>query len=142
MNFRGSGSPYSVVILQGVGAGSAHVKHPQMRIMSLCVSIAFLCMSVYMSVCPSLSLNIICGVVRAYQGSRARYWAFQVFCRNSKSVPFPINLAVIMVLNYALFIRNHYPPSPMSKSGPDFFLSFQCSGTCPTPAQGGILVSD
>ena len=133
-----------------------------MRVMSLCVSIAFLCMPVYMSVClsaclskslnvffcmsvcPSLSLNI-CGVVPAYQGSRARYRAFQVFCWNSKSVPFPITLAVGSPLSWYLIM--HYlsvttNPSPMSKTGPDFFLIFQCSGTCPTPAQEDILVSD
>ena len=34
------------------------------------------------------------------------------------------------------------PPPFMGKSGPDVFLIFQCSGTCPTPAQGDILVSD
>ena len=86
-------------------------------------------------------------MVPADQGSRTRYRAFQVFCWDYKSVPFPISRSwwkpVIMVLNHALFIRNHYPPpphtSPMSKSGPDVFLIFQCSGTCPTPAQGDFL---
>ena len=34
----------------GLGTGSVHVKNPQTRIISLCVSIAFLCMSVYLSV--------------------------------------------------------------------------------------------
>ena len=119
---------------------------------SVCLSIClskYLHIFVCMSVCLSLSLNI-CGVVPADQGSRARYRAFQVFCCDSKSVPFPINLSwwksVIMVLNYALFISNHYPhpltPPPMSKSGPDVFLIFKCSGICPTPAQRDILVSD
>ena len=117
--------------------------------LSVCLSTLYPHVFVCMSVCLSLSLNI-CGVVSADQGSRARYQAFQVFCWDSKSVPFPINLSwwksVIMVLNYAVIIRNHYLPpphtSPMSKSGPDVFLIFQCSGTCPTPAQGDILVSD
>ena len=48
------------------------LKHPQMRIMSLCVSIASLCMSVYLSVCLSLYMYLshsICGVVPADQGS-------------------------------------------------------------------------
>ena len=92
--------------LQGVGTGSARVKHPQMVTMSLCVSIAFLCVSVclsfclsaclsvcislymYLSVCLSVSTSItlnICGVVPADFGSRARYRAFQVFCWDSKS---------------------------------------------------------
>ena len=35
-----------------------YVKHHQMRIMSLCVTIAFLCLSVYMSVCLSKSLHV------------------------------------------------------------------------------------
>ena len=125
------GHPMALWFYRGWGTGTAHVIHPQMRIMSLCVSIAFLCMSldlsvclyvcmskslhvfVCMFVCPSLSLNI-CGVVPADQGSRARYRAFQVFCWDSKSVLFTMNLSwwkpVIMVLNYVLFIRNHYPP--------------------------------
>ena len=30
-------------------------------------------------------------------------------------------------------------PSPMSKSGPDVFLIYQCSGICPTPAPGIFL---
>ena len=118
---------------------------------SVCLSVClskYLHVFVCMSVCLSLSLNI-CGVVPADQDSRARSRAFQVFCWDSKSVPFPINLSwwksVIMVLNYALFIRNHYPTpytSPLSRSGPDVFPIFQCSGTCPTPAQRDILVSD
>ena len=91
----------------------------------------------YLSVCLSLSLSI-CGVVPADQSTLARYKAFQV--------PFPINLSwlkpIIMVLIYALSIRNRYPPTPVSKSGPDALLIFQCSGTCPNPSQGDILVSD
>ena len=52
---------------------------------------------------------------------------------------------IIMVLKYALFIRNHYPPtppSPMSINGTDVFLIFQRSGICPTPSQGDIIVSN
>ena len=55
---RSFGVPGSVVILQGVGTGFAYVDHPQMRIMSLCVSIAFLCLTVYLSVCLSLYLYL------------------------------------------------------------------------------------
>ena len=49
-----------------------------------------------------------------------------------------------MVLNYALFIRNHYHPPrpPVSKSGSDVLPILQCSGTYHTPAQRDILVSD
>ena len=130
MNFKGSGSPYSVVILQWVGDW-IHA--------SLCVYIAFLCLSVCLFVCLSVCLSVckyvclsislsryihlsvclshnICGVVPADQGSRARYRAFQVFCWDSKSVPLPIYLSwwkpIIMVLNYALFICCQYPPLP------------------------------
>ena len=94
-----------------------------MRIMPLSVSVEFLCLSICMSVClsvyqsvflskslylympvclhvslsppslsPSPSLSI-CGVDLADQGSRARYRAIQVFSRDSKSVPFPINMS-------------------------------------------------
>ena len=56
-----------------------------------------------------------CGVVLADQGSRAWCRAFQVFCWDSKSVSFLINLSwwkpiiMVHVLNYALFIPNQYP---------------------------------
>ena len=56
---RSFGVPGSVVTLQGVGTGFAYVDHPQMRIMSLCVSIAFLCLTVYLSVCLSKSLHVL-----------------------------------------------------------------------------------
>ena len=75
----------------------------------------------YLSVCLSLSLSI-CGIVQADQSSLARYRAFRV--------PLPINLSwwkpIIMVLNYALSIRNRYhpPPPPVSKNGPDVLLIF------------------
>ena len=75
-----------------------------------------MCLSIRPSVRLSLSLSLslcICGVVLADQGSQTLYRAFQVFWRDSKSVPFPFNLClwklIILVLNYASFIRNHYP---------------------------------
>ena len=121
-----------------------------MRIMSLCLCIAFLCMSVCLSACLSKSLHIfvcmpvslnICGVVPADQGSRARYRAFPVFCWDSKSVPLLVE-AHYNGTKLCIIYPWPVPPSPMSKSWPDVFLIFQCFGTCPTPAQGDILVSD
>ena len=56
---RSFGVPGSVVILQRVGTGFAYVDHPQMRLMSLCVSIAFLCLTDYLSVCLSKSLPVL-----------------------------------------------------------------------------------
>ena len=90
-----------------------------MRSMPLRVSVEFLCLSDYQSVClskslymympvclhvslsplspaPSLSLSLslsICGVDLADQGSRARYRVIQFFSWDSKSVPFPTNLS-------------------------------------------------
>ena len=88
-----------------------------MKIMPLCLSVEFFCLSVYQFVClskslytpaclhvslspplslspPSLSLSLSISVVGlADQGSRARYWAIQVFSWDSKSVPFPISLS-------------------------------------------------
>ena len=52
VNFRGSRSPYSVVILQGVGTGSAYVKHPQI-VCVYCISL-----SICLSVCLSKSLHV------------------------------------------------------------------------------------
>ena len=115
--------------------------------LSVCLSI-YMYLSVCLSVSPSLSTYVVWSQqTRVHELDTGH---LKVFCWDSKSVPFPINLSwwksVIMVLNYALFIRSYYylPPhtSPMRKSGPDVFLIFQCSGTCPTSAQGDILVSD
>ena len=107
------GHPIALWFYRGRGTGSAHDKYPQMRILPLCVSMHFsvslsICLSKYLhvfvcmyvclylplplSLSLSLSLNI-CGVVPADQSSWARYQAFQVFCWDSKSVPFPINLS-------------------------------------------------
>ena len=97
----------------GLCAPSLPWIHVCMRIMPLCVSVEFLCLSVCLSkslynVCLSaclsspslyplslsLSLSLsICGVDLADQGSRARYRAIQVFSWDSKSVPFPSNLS-------------------------------------------------
>ena len=102
----------------------------------------FVCMSVCFSLSLSLSQHMWCCPSRlGFSGSIPGISSLLLGLLN----PFWINLSwwkpIIMVLNYASFIRNHYP-SPMSKSGPDVFLIFQCSGICPTPAQGDILVSD
>ena len=85
--------------------------------MPLCVSIEFLCLSAYQSVClskslympvclhVSLSLSLslsICGVDLADPGSQARYRAIQAFNWDSKSVPFPINFSWYNV-------EAHYP---------------------------------
>ena len=105
----------------GLCAPSLSWIHVCVRIMPLCVSVEFLCLSICMSVCLSISLSFylslsiciclsvcmslflpplslslslslsICGVDLSDQGSRARYRAIQVFSRDSKSVPFPIN---------------------------------------------------
>ena len=73
---------------------------------------AFVFLSLYLSF--SHSHSIWCSPSRP--GSRARYRAFQVFCWDSKSVPFPINLSwwkpIIMVLSYALFINYPHPSLP------------------------------
>ena len=107
---------------QGVGGLCLPWIHVYMRIMPLCVSVEFLCLSACLSVCvskylymympvclhvslspplsPSLRLSLslslslsTCGVYLTDQGSRARYRAIQVFSWDSKSVPFPINLS-------------------------------------------------
>ena len=105
-----------------------------MRIMPLCVSVEFLRLSISLSVYLSLSLCIclsvcmslflplslplslshpllslsICGVYLADQGSRARYWAIQVFSWDSKSVPFPINLTCFFNLMGKELSKYHY----------------------------------
>ena len=90
-----------------------------MRIMPLCVSVELLCLSVIylslslhvsacLSVCMSLSPSLsICGLVLADQGSQARYQTFQ----DSNSVRFLTNLSwwKPIIVNYASFIRTHYP---------------------------------
>ena len=129
-----------------------------MRIVSLCVPIAFLCMSVYLSASLSKSLHVlvssVCLSVSPFSLSQHMWCSsrrpgftssipdISNFFLDSKSV-LTKNLRLwkptIMVLNYLSVTTT---PSPMSKSGPDVFLIFQCSGICPTPAQGDILVSD
>ena len=100
----------------------------------MCVSVEFLCLSVYQSVClskslymympvclhvslsPPLSLSLslslsICGVDLADQGSRARYRVIQFFSWDSKSVPFPTNLSWLMpiiLIMHHLSVRFHY----------------------------------
>ena len=105
------------------------------RIVPLCVSVEFLSLSVYQSVCLSkymylymympvclhvalsplslpLSLSLsVCGVDLADQGSRARYRVIQFFSWDSKSVPFPTNLSWLMpiiLIMHHLSVRFHY----------------------------------
>ena len=103
------------------------------RIVPLCVSVEFLCLSVCLSislsvylslsiciclsVCmslflPSLSLSpslSMCGVDLADQGSRARYWVIQFFSWDSKSVPFPTNLSWLMPIILIMHHLRIYP---------------------------------
>ena len=106
---------------RGGGGGAMSSLDPRMhKDLPLCVSVEFLCLSVYQSVCLSKSLYMympiclhvslsplslplspflslsICGVDLADQGSRARYRVIQFFSWDSKSVPFPTNLSWLM----------------------------------------------
>ena len=97
------------------------------------VFVCVYCISLYvcLSVCLSQSLHVFVSQHMWCSPSRPGFMSsipgISSICWDSKSVPFPINLGSRYVT---------------SKSGPGVLLIFQCSGTCLTPSQGDILVSD
>ena len=119
--------------------------------MPLCVYVEFLCLSVYQPVCLSRPLSIcirlsvclsvcmsVCLSVCLSLSLSLPLSLSQVFCWDSKSFTFLINLSwwKPIILNYAPFFRNHYMYPPMSKSRA-VLLIFECPGIC----QVDILVS-
>ena len=75
--------------------------------LSLLVSL-YICLSVCLSVSLSFSLSI-CGVILVDQGSRARYRAFVGTLNQPRSRLTFNSWWKPITLNYASFIRNHYP---------------------------------